>query len=144
MPRGPSLSEEEVRASLWFWPAVTAVLASPGDAASAGRPAVAGQPPRRAPHAVAYCADVVVRLQGHHLGPQQHIAGDGRPRVVTPDRDHRYYLDLVCAPVRRSGRGEPQVLTALLRLLRDCAVAARDDRQRVEIARQVDLAVAGM
>jgi uncharacterized membrane protein len=100
--------------------------------------------PVTAAHAVGYCADVLVRLQGRHLGPQQHVDRDGRPRVVTPDRDHRYYLDLVCAPVRRFGRGEPQVLTALLRLLRDCAVAARDERQRQEIARQVDLVVAEM
>jgi uncharacterized membrane protein len=97
-----------------------------------------------AAHAVAYCADVLVRLQGRHLGPQQHLDSDGRPRVVTPDRDNRYYLDLVCAPVRRFGRSEPQVLTALLRLLRDCAVGARDDQQRIEIARQVDLVVADM
>ena len=100
--------------------------------------------PVTASHAVAYCADVLVRLQGHHLGPQQHLDSTGRPRVVTPDRDHRYYLDLVCAPVRRFGRGEPQVLTSLLRLLRDCAVAARDDQQRLEVARQIDLVVADM
>jgi hypothetical protein len=36
------------------------------------------------------------------------------------------------------------VLTALLRLLRDAAVAARDDRQRLELARQVDLVIAEM
>ena len=98
--------------------------------------------PVTAAHAVAYCADVLVRLQGHRLGPQQHVDRHGRPRVITPDRDHRYYLDLVCAPVRRFGRAEPQVLTALLRLLRDCAVATRDEHQRAEIARQVELVVA--
>jgi uncharacterized membrane protein len=90
-------------------------------------------------HAVGYCADLLVQLQGRKLGPQQHNDENGRPRVVTPDRDHRYYLDLVCAPVRRFGSAEPLVLTALLRMLRDCAVNARDDVQRGNIRAQVGL-----
>ncbi|HWH30874.1 MAG TPA: DUF2254 family protein, partial [Mycobacteriales bacterium] len=97
--------------------------------------------PVTAAHAVGYCADLLVRLQGRQLGEQEHPAPDGAVRVVTPDRDHRYYLDLVCAPVRRYGREEPLVLTALLRLLRDCAVHASDDDQRFEIARQASLVV---
>jgi uncharacterized membrane protein len=100
--------------------------------------------PVTATHAVAYCADVLVRLQGRHLGPQQHVDADGVVRVVTSDRDTRYYLDLVCAPVRRFGRSEPLVLTSLLRMLRDCAVSAHNDDQRHEIVRQVDLVVAEM
>lgn len=90
-------------------------------------------------HALGYCADLLTRLQGRHLGPQQHTDDSGTPWLVTPDRDLRYYLDLVCAPVRRFGRAEPLVLTALLRMLRDCAVAARDDHQRDSIAEQVSL-----
>src|SRR5699024_7214989 len=86
-----------------------------------------------------YCADLLVRLQGRELGPQQHDDAHGTPRVVTPDRDHRYYLDLVCAPVRRFGSAVPLVLTALLRMLRDCAVNARDDEQRRDIREQVGL-----
>jgi uncharacterized membrane protein len=100
--------------------------------------------PVTAGHAVGYCSDLLTRLQGCNLGPQQHDDADGSPRVVTPDRDHRYYLDLVCAPVRRFGRSEPVVLTALLRLLRDCAVAARGDRQREQIGRQVQLVLDDM
>jgi uncharacterized membrane protein len=100
--------------------------------------------PITAAHAVGYCGDILVRLQGRHLGPQQHDDSDGVPRVVLPDRDHRYYLDLVCAPVRRFGRGEPLVLTALLRMLRDCAVAARDEEQRSELLAQAQLVLEQM
>lgn len=100
--------------------------------------------PVTAGHAVGYCADLLVRLQARELGEQEHLDSDGAPRVITPDRDHRYYVDLVCAPVRRFGRREPLVLTALLRLLRDCAVGARTDEQRAEIRRQVDLVLAEM
>jgi uncharacterized membrane protein len=95
-------------------------------------------------HAVGYCADLLVQLQGRKLGPQQHNDERGTPRVVTPDRDHRYYLDLVCAPVRRFGCSEPLVLTALLRMLRDCAVNARDDIQREDIRDQVRLILESM
>ena len=95
--------------------------------------------PVTAGHAVGYCADLLVRLLGKRLGEQEHVDDDGVVRLVTPDRDLRYYLDLVCAPVRRFGRGEPLVLTALLRMLRDCAVAATVDGQRDEIRRQVEL-----
>lgn len=95
-------------------------------------------------HAVGYCADLLVRLQGRELGEQQHVDKAGTIRVMTPDRDHRYYLDLVCGPVRRFGRREPLVLTALLRLLRDCAVTARTEEQRCELRRQADLVLAEM
>jgi uncharacterized membrane protein len=95
--------------------------------------------PVTAAHAVGYCGDLVVRLQSRELGPQEHLDDRGTVRVVTPDRDLRYYLDLVCAPVRRYGAAEPLVLTAVLRMLRACAVGARDDEQRAQIAAQVDL-----
>ncbi|GAA1757346.1 DUF2254 domain-containing protein [Kocuria aegyptia] len=95
--------------------------------------------PITAAHAIGYCTDLIARLQHRKLGPQQHVDGQGIVRLVTPDRDHRYYLDLVCAPVRRYGAGEPLVLTALLRMLRACAATARDDSQRTEIARQTEL-----
>lgn len=95
--------------------------------------------PITAAHAIGYCSDLVARLQGRNLGPQQHVDGDGVPRLITPDRNHRYYLDLVCGPIRRYGSGEPLVLTALLRMLRACAATARDDGQRQEIARQTGL-----
>ncbi len=100
--------------------------------------------PTTAAEALGYCGDLLVRLQGRSLGPHVRRDDDGVARVVLPDRDLRYYLDLVCAQARRFGRGEPVVLTALLRLLRDMAVAARDDGQRREIADQAAMVVAQM
>jgi uncharacterized membrane protein len=93
--------------------------------------------PTTAAEALNYCADLLVRLQGRRLGAQVKRDDDGRPRVVLPDRDYEYYLDLSCAQVRRFGRGMPEVLTALLRLLRDCATGAQTDEQRGEIAHQM-------
>jgi len=98
--------------------------------------------PTTAAEALGYCADLLVLLQGRRLGPQVRADADGVVRVVLPDRDHRYYLDLTCAQVRRFGRSEPTVLTALLRLLRDCAASARDAEQRQGITEQVDLVLA--
>ncbi|MDN4610874.1 DUF2254 domain-containing protein [Arthrobacter burdickii] len=100
--------------------------------------------PITAVHAVGHCADLLVQLQGCRLGSQQHNDDHGTPRVVTPDRDHRYYLNLVCGPVRRFGGSEPLVLSALLRLLRDCAVSARDNTQREAIRAQVGLILESM
>jgi uncharacterized membrane protein len=82
-----------------------------------------------------------VLLQGRRLGAQLRRDEDGVPRVVLADRDHRYHLDLSCAQVRRFGGGEPVVLTALLRLLRDCAVCAEGVDQRAAIRHQLDLVV---
>lgn len=98
--------------------------------------------PTTAAEALNYCADLLVQLQGRHLAPQVHRDRDGRPAAVTLHRDLRYCLDLACAQVRRSGRREPTVLTAILRLLRDLAVNARDDSQRHEIRAQVSLVLA--
>lgn len=95
--------------------------------------------PTTAAEALGYCADLLVMLQGRRLGPQARSGADGTVRLVLPDRDLRYYLDLACSQVRRFGRAEPTVLTALLRLLRDCAVSVRDDAQRAAVAAQVDL-----
>jgi uncharacterized membrane protein len=58
---------------------------------------------------------------------------------VLPDRDLRYYLDLVCGQVRRYARREPAVLIALLRMLRDAALATRSGEQAEDVRRQVRL-----
>lgn len=98
--------------------------------------------PVTAATSMSHSADLLVRLAGRRLGTQEHRDAEGALRLLTPDRDYRYYLDLACGPVRRYGRHEPLVLSAVLRLLRDCAVAARDDDQRREIARQRELVLA--
>ena len=100
--------------------------------------------PITAGHAIGYCADLLCRLLGRNLAPQARSDGQGTVRLVVASRDLRYFLDLVCSPIRRFGSGEPIVLTALLRMLRDCAVAARDDAQRGELRRQADRILASM
>lgn len=100
--------------------------------------------PVTAVHAVGYSSDLLVRLHGRRLGPQVHCDDAGQPRVVLPDRDHRYYLDLACGQVRRYGRREPTVLSALLRLLRAVALAVRTEEQAEEVRRQVRLVLAQM
>jgi uncharacterized membrane protein len=100
--------------------------------------------PITATHAIGHMADLLVKLCGRRLGPTLHTDGEGVGRVIVPDRDLRFYLDLACGQVRRYGSAEPTVLKALLSMLRDVAVAARDDEQRAEIDRQVDLIVGEM
>lgn len=97
--------------------------------------------PTTATHAVGHLTDLLIRLLDRRLGPVVHEDADGIPRARTPDRDLRYYLDLAIGPIRRYGSREPLVLVALLRLLRDVAVSARDDEQRAELERQVRLVV---
>jgi uncharacterized membrane protein len=97
--------------------------------------------PVTAAHAIGHMADLLTKLLGRRLGPTLHNDTDGVGRVVVPDRDLPYYLDVFCGPIRRYGRTEPTVLTALLRLLRDAATAVRDDEQRRHIADQVNLIV---
>ncbi len=93
--------------------------------------------PVTAAHAIGYMADLLVQVLGCRLGPTVHEDSDGVGRAIVPDRDISYYVDLCCGQVRRYGRQEPTVLNALLRLLRDAAVAARDHRHREAIAAEV-------
>ncbi len=98
--------------------------------------------PVTAAHAVGHMADLLVKLTGRRLGSSLHEDGEGVGRVVVPDRDLAYYLELTCGQIRRYGRNESTVLTALLRMLRDVAVAAHDDDQRAQVADQIELIVA--
>ena len=92
--------------------------------------------PITAAHALGYCADLLVDLSRRRLGPEGEKDSDGVLRLVTVGRDYRYFMDLVCGPVRRFAHSEPIVLTAVQRLLRDCAANAVNDGQRAEIRRQ--------
>jgi uncharacterized membrane protein len=95
--------------------------------------------PVTAAHSIGHMADLLVQLVNCRLGPTLHFDEDGNPRAVVPDRDLRYYLDLACGQVRRYGDREPTVLLALLRMLRDVAISARDENQRGELHRQLCL-----
>ncbi|NYG53928.1 DUF2254 domain-containing protein [Nocardioides perillae] len=100
--------------------------------------------PVTAAHAIGHMAELVVHLLGRRLGPVVHADDAGEPRVLMPDRDLTYFLDLACGQVRRYGSREPTVLAALLRLLRDAAAAARDDHQRAVVEAHADAVVAAL
>ncbi|MGH9151390.1 MAG: DUF2254 domain-containing protein [Acidimicrobiales bacterium] len=100
--------------------------------------------PVTAAHAVGHMAGILVRLAGCRLGPTLHVDHDGVGRAIVPDRDLRYYLDLACGQLRRFARAEPSVLMALLAMLRDVAVACRDEPQRDEVRRAAALVVEQM
>ncbi|MDQ2585228.1 DUF2254 family protein [Saccharothrix yanglingensis] len=89
--------------------------------------------PVTAVHAVGHLSEVAVEVGGRRLGGTLHDDHRGVGRLVAPDRDITYYLDLVCGQVRRCGRHEPTVLNALLRMLRDVTTATRDDEQRAAV-----------
>ncbi|HWG98084.1 MAG TPA: DUF2254 domain-containing protein [Pilimelia sp.] len=95
--------------------------------------------PATAAQAIGHLGDLLIRLMAKQLGPTAHRDTRDTVRVTVPDRDIRYYLDMTCAQIRRYGRHDPVVLTAVLRVLRDAAVSARDDAQRTEIRRQTEL-----
>jgi uncharacterized membrane protein len=88
-------------------------------------------------------SDLLVALAGRRLGGTVPEGADGVGRVVVPDRDFPYYLELACGQIRRYGAAEPTALVALLRMLRDVALAARDDAQRAQLAEQAELIVSG-
>ncbi|PZE37187.1 hypothetical protein DEJ31_08725 [Curtobacterium sp. MCPF17_031] len=95
--------------------------------------------PVTAVHAIGYCADLLVRLEGVVIRDRRVQDGTSVLRLVVPDRDRRYWLDLVCGPLRRYGSAEPIVLGALLRMLRDCAASTQDPLDGEELLRQADL-----
>ncbi|GAA2442327.1 DUF2254 domain-containing protein [Streptomyces macrosporus] len=95
--------------------------------------------PQTACTAVGHMADLLVRVAGSRLGATVHEDRDGVGRAVVPDRDLRYYLDLACGQLRRYASAEPTVLGALLRMLRDLAVAVRAEEDVAEVRRAADL-----
>jgi uncharacterized membrane protein len=97
--------------------------------------------PATAGHAVGHMGALLARLLQRRLGPSAHEDAGGVPRLVVPDRDLEYYLELTCGQLRRFAQSEPTVLGAMLRMLRDVGYAARDDDQRFAVRRAADLVV---
>lgn len=95
--------------------------------------------PTTAAQSIGHLGDLLIRLMSKRLGPTVHRDAHGHIRATVPDRDIRYYLDMTCSRIRRYGRHDPVILTALLRILRDAAVSSHGEGQRTEIRRQVDL-----
>ncbi len=66
------------------------------------------------------------------LGPRVARDPDGPAVVVVPSRVFGQYLAKMCGLVRRYGSSEPNVMTALLRLMDHCAQMARTDPARLD------------
>ena len=66
------------------------------------------------------------------LGPRVARDPDGPAVVVVPSRVFGQYLAKMCGLVRRYGSSEPNVMTALLRLMDHCARIASEDDARLE------------
>jgi len=84
---------------------------------------------------IGHMADLLVELTTCRLGAILHRPSTGGAGAIVPDRDLRYYLDLSCEQLARTASSEPTVLQALLGMLRDVAIACRDDEQRAEVER---------
>lgn len=65
----------------------------------------------------------------------------GRVRAAVSQSTFSELLALACDQPRRYGRGEPALLTALLRMLADVAEVARHDRQVEAVRTQIDITV---
>ncbi|WP_073759453.1 DUF2254 domain-containing protein [Streptomyces sp. CB03234] len=100
--------------------------------------------PVTAAAAVGQMADLLVQLADCRLGPTVHLDRDGEPRAIVPDRDMRYYLVLACGQLKRFAAGEPTVLAALLRMLRDLAVLVHDREHAGEVRRAADAVQAAL
>ncbi len=95
--------------------------------------------PTTATHALGHLSVVLRELADRHISPQVLRDDDGTPRlhVVRPSFDD--YLELACAQIRRYSAGEPDVLVALLRMLRDIASGGVTNERRDALLRQAEL-----
>jgi uncharacterized membrane protein len=88
--------------------------------------------PYTAVQAIHHMTVIFGEMASRPLGPR--VARDpvGPAVVVVPSRVFGQYLAKMCGLVRRYGSSEPNVMTALLRLMDHCARIARTDRARLD------------
>lgn len=98
--------------------------------------------PYTAVQAVQHLSVILAALARRRVGNQLLYDGAGVPRVGIPGRDFGYYLDLACGQIRRFGRAEPRVVTALLRGLGSLSRFCSDEASRAAVAAQVSLVLA--
>ncbi|MGY4712051.1 DUF2254 domain-containing protein [Mycolicibacterium sp. CBM1] len=92
--------------------------------------------PTTAIHALNSCTAVLCELVGYRLGTRVLLDGDEAARVVLRQPDFPELLDLVCGQPQLYGAQDPQVMRALLGLLRDVAWVVRLPGQREAIAQR--------
>lgn len=88
--------------------------------------------PYTAVQAIHHMTAIFGAMADRPLGPRVASDPDGPAVVVVPSRVFGQYLAKMCGLVRRYGSSEPNVMTALLRLMDHCARIARDDPARLE------------
>ncbi len=88
--------------------------------------------PYTAVQAIHHMTVIFGEMARHPLGPRVARDPDGPAVVVVPSRVFGQYLAKMCGLVRRYGSPEPNVMTALLRLMDHCARMARTDAARLD------------
>ena len=88
--------------------------------------------PYTAVQAIHHMTAIFGALARRPLGPRVARDPDGPAVVVVPSRVFGQYLAKMCGLVRRYGSSEPNVMTALLRLMDHCAQIARADPARLD------------
>ncbi len=92
--------------------------------------------PTTAVHALNSCTAVLCELVGFRLGARILRDENDAVRVVVAQPDLPELLDLVCGQPQLYGAQDPQVMRALLALLRDVAWVVRLPEQRQAVANQ--------
>lgn len=87
--------------------------------------------PYTAVQAIHHMTVIFGEMASKPLGPRVARDPDGPAVVVVPSRVFGQYLAKMCGLVRRYGSAEPNVMTALLRLMDHCARIARADAARL-------------
>jgi uncharacterized membrane protein len=88
--------------------------------------------PYTAVQAIHHMTVIFGEMAGRPLGPRVARDPHGPAVVVVPSRVFGQYLAKMCGLVRRYGSAEPNVMTALLRLMDHCSRVARKDPARLE------------
>jgi len=98
--------------------------------------------PYTAVQAVQHLSVILAALARRRAGNQLLHDDVGALRVAVPARDFAYYLELACGQVRRYGKAEPRVVTALLRGLGSLDRFCGDESSRAAVAHEVRLVLA--
>ncbi len=88
--------------------------------------------PYTAVQAIHHMTVIFGAMARHPLGPRVARDPHGPAVVVVPSRVFGQYLAKMCGLVRRYGSSEPNVMTALLRLMDHCARMASADSARLD------------
>jgi uncharacterized membrane protein len=97
--------------------------------------------PTTAVDAVGHLASIISTIARRRVGDAIISDDSGAPRLFLPQRSFDDYLVIAVSQVRRYGSNEPDVVCALLNLLREAAEAAVDQSAADVIARELELIV---